>query len=208
MNIDIMEVERSLESISDMLLNCLQRAYRGYHPDTTFNIFVSYPKAINSTNKVQSDIRVNVSSDLAGEIDLSEKIIQTRQQVIDCVNDELKSHNKEDGLIYTFVHNPSSETQPPKLFDLDKTDFLYHVEASLEKNLYAKIYNIKHAIQKRRPIEKIIYINTMLDLITDKDIRDLILYLFRQYEQSQLNEFLIEYLPYIIEVVKDMIDKL
>ena len=201
-------VEQSVKYVSVIFEECLQEVYKGYYQDTKFQILVSYPKSINSFYEFRSHLHLKVLSGSGDQDELNYKVSESRQPVIDCVNKKLQSYKIDDlshpGLSYSavFAHNPSLKDLQPKPFDLDKTEFFLHIETALKRNFYAKIYNIKDVINR------IIYVDIMLELITDMDIRDLISYIYRQYEKSQLDEFVNEYGQEIIDYIREIIDKL
>lgn len=205
MNVNMDIVEQSVKDVSDMFAECLQEVYKGYYPDTRFDIYVSYPKVVNSFNKFQSNIHLRVSSDVVDQVELNNKVAATRYPVIDCVNNKLKSYQDDFPLdpsqsySFAFTHNDSLENHPSEIFDLDKSEFLHIIETSLKSNFYAKIYNIKDVVKE------LFFIERMIEFITDRDIRDFILYLYRNYDESQIDDFIKNHGRIIIDTVKEII---
>ena len=200
--------EQSVKDVSKMFEECLQEVYKGYYKDTKVQIFVSYPKFINSFYEFRSHLHLKVLSGSGDQDELNNKVSESRQPVIDCVNNKLQSFKVDDpsypGLSYSavFAHEPSLKDLQPKPFDLDKSEFFLHIETALKRNFYANIYNIKDVVNR------IIYVDIMLELITDMDIRDLISYIYRQYEKSRFDELMNEYGQEIVDYINGIISML
>lgn len=197
-------VEQSVKDVSDMFAACLQEAYKGYHPDTRFSIIASYPKFVNSY-KLESNLHLMVSSELADQNGLNNKVVETRHTVIDCVNNKLQSYkvglplDAVSSYRFEITHKGQLKDKQPIEFNQDKTEFLHTIEVSLKRNFYAKIYNIRDVVKE------IIFVERMLNLITEMDIRDLISYLYRHYEKSQIDDFVNKHSQEIIECVKEIL---
>lgn len=187
-----------------MLEECLKETYKNSYPDLKFTVYVTYPKYIGEGN-AQSMIHVKVASDLSGEAGLQNEVINARASIIDCVNKKLLIYRESQPNNYDIVfgHDGTPINHALNVFDLDKSQFLETIESSLRNNVYGRL------IARAGQVGKIVFYTTgTLKNITGKDMIELVQCICARYEDSSLKEFIDEQGKELIELIKDIIDKL
>lgn len=189
------QVEQTIKDVSKMFEECVEEIYKGAYPDLEFKIYVTYPKYENSWH-AQSMLRLILSSDSADESDLENKMEKEREPIVRCVNKKL-SNNYPD---VTFCHAGTPVNSPNEAFDLDKSQFLAVIESSLKNNWY-----IPFLVKLGKGVQIIRNTDWVLETFTEKDIKDLVLLIFSEYNMKSVIEFFNKHRQEIVEYVKNLL---